>query len=98
MFQLSAGRGRIDDESATPRAVTPCCAARVLGKDVYLVLSGSRGDRARPPAWTVGLEKTVPGDEPEPLPPASRPLLTGEHEPRLRFFSPGVAGYAFTFG
>jgi cytochrome c biogenesis protein CcdA/thiol-disulfide isomerase/thioredoxin len=91
-----AGTWRLSDEAATAvRAAS--LTGRVAGKDVYLVLSP-------PPRGTGSVRVTVDG-RPERVVVVggqrlyhllSRPRF-GEHLVRLDF-SPGVAGYAFTFG
>jgi cytochrome c biogenesis protein CcdA/thiol-disulfide isomerase/thioredoxin len=86
------GRWRIEAESATagPGATL---RGNVTGKDVYLVLSG-------PGTVDVTVdgkhEKTVVVTTQRLYHLLSRPTAAA-HDLRLRF-SPGVAGYAFTFG
>ena len=104
----SAGAGT---STASPRA--PCrdatITARVVGRNVYLVLS-SEGDRARRvrveldgrPIAAARRRRRRPrrrGHRPPPAPvPASSSLGTlGEHVLTLRF-DPRVSGFAFTFG
>ena len=86
------GTWKVDDESATA-GIGATLTARVTGKDVYLVLSG-------PGTVDVDVdgrrEKTVRVTTQTIYHLVSRPK-TGTHSLRLRF-SPGVAGYAFTFG
>ena len=86
------GNWTIDDESATagPGAFL---RGAVQGKDVYLVLSGPGTVKV-----TVDgrLEKTVKVTTQNIYTLLSRPK-PGLHDINLHF-SPGVAGYAFTFG
>jgi cytochrome c biogenesis protein CcdA/thiol-disulfide isomerase/thioredoxin len=86
------GRWKIDDESAT---AGPGATLRgtVTGKDVYLVLSGP------------GTVEVIVGGRPERTVRVTTQRLyhlvsrsrAATHDLLLRF-SPGVAGYAFTFG
>jgi cytochrome c biogenesis protein CcdA/thiol-disulfide isomerase/thioredoxin len=86
------GRWTVEAESATagPGATLH---GNVTGKDVYLVLSG-------PGTVDVTVdgkhEKTVKVTSQRLYPLLSRPTAAA-HDLQLRF-SPGVAGYAFTFG
>ena len=86
------GTWTVDDESATARR-DATLRARVLGKDVYLVLSGPGTVRVRVDGRA---EKTVRVTTQSLYTLLSRPRA-GVHDLELRF-SEGVSGYAFTFG
>jgi len=86
------GRWTVTDESATA-GIDASLRANVTGKDVYLVLSGP---------GTVDV--TVDGRHEQTVRVTTQKLYhllsrrkSGAHDLQLRF-SPGVIGYAFTFG
>jgi cytochrome c biogenesis protein CcdA/thiol-disulfide isomerase/thioredoxin len=91
------GRWKVTDEAATALATGARIDARVVGKNVYLVLS-SEGDRPR--ALKVELDgkplRTVTVRRQRLYQLVSLPK-TQEHRLTLRF-APGISGYAFTFG
>jgi thiol-disulfide isomerase/thioredoxin len=90
------GTWTVTAESATARA-NAILNGRVAGKDVYLVLSPPRGGAGTVRVIVDGKpEKVVHVDSQRLYHLLSRPN-PGEHDLRLEF-SPGVAGYAFTFG